>query len=276
MFSGKLCFLAHPSWEKVLHRSALFRSPSLKAKDTFIYNTEPCLAKLSPLLHDIQKAQLDFRVGNLDPIRLLPLSDRVNEFRQHNLHAGARLEAALDDPGIICEVPSGKKAAPGGISMKYEFCSPYVAGNYAHYWACRITASRMLLRLRHLAVLVVYENHDHNKLNPSLLSMTFKDPPSLFLEKECRDLAERICSSVPYTKVRAPFAGIHMIFPLEMALLVSDAERKVWITNELENLLKGLGLKLSLERMEMTADLLTGGIGTWDESRWQPQGFKNE
>lgn len=53
-----------------------------------------------------------------------------------------------------------------------------------------------------------------------------------------------------------------MIFALEVAILVSDAERKEWIANELPELLKGVGLKMSLERMEQTAELLTGGTGS--------------
>jgi hypothetical protein len=51
-----------------------------------------------------------------------------------------------------------------------------------------------------------------------------------------------------------------MIFALEVALLVSDPERKVWIANQLRELLIGVGLEMSLERMETTAELLTGGI----------------
>jgi hypothetical protein len=63
-----------------------------------------------------------------------------------------------------------------------------------------------------------------------------------------------------------------MIFALEVALLVSDPERKVWIANQLRELLIGVGLQMSLERMETTAELLTGGIV--EQIKIQPKRLK--
>jgi hypothetical protein len=164
----------------IVQRIALFKSPTLKDNDTIMYNTEPCLAKLSVLLRDIQNAQLDFRAGNLDPSKLRSPTNQINIFRQHNLKAGVRVEAALDDPDIITEVRCLGNEASSGVSTNYEFCSPNVAGNFGHYWSCRIIANPLLLRIRDLQILCSGPKQEHESLD--LSNTATREPPPFLLK----------------------------------------------------------------------------------------------
>jgi hypothetical protein len=244
--------LTHPAWDAVRKRNANLESESNKA--SHVFETDPSLTVLPALLSDIRSARLQSQMETLEPTALTPLIHRASSFREDVLRAGATLDAKSNDPSVLFEIPSSEIDSTGSPLTSYQYCSTVMAGNYCHYWGSHILANRLLC--------VLYALQTSPPIYPEILAdlelfPCFSVP--LILEQESRYLAERICASLPYFRTHAPFGTLCVIFACELALIVSDAERKAWVVKELREQLGRTAGRMDLDQLELAGEILTGG-----------------
>ena len=236
------------------------RNANLKSESkepSHVFETEHPLTVLPALLLDIRAARLQSQMGALEPSALISLIHRASSLREDILRTGATLEAGgLNDPNVLLEIPPSEKDCTGSPLTLYQYRSMITACNYCHYWSSQILANRLLC--------VLYAVQTSPPIDPEILAglelfPCFNVP--ILLEQESRYLAERICASLPSFRTHALFGTISVIFACELALIVSDTERKAWIMRELREQLGTVAQRMDIANLELSGEVLTGGGG---------------